>query len=93
MTAEPTVKRRGMRKQRQGVVVTRSGDKTVTVLVERREQHPLYGKVIRRTKRFQAHDERNECAVGDKVCIMETRPLSRRKRWRVVQILRKREAA
>ncbi|WP_422393079.1 30S ribosomal protein S17 [Neomoorella humiferrea] len=64
-------------------------DKTVVVAVESRVRHPLLGKSIRRTKKFKAHDEKNECRVGDKVLIMETRPLSKEKRWRVVEILEK----
>ncbi|EKP94857.1 MULTISPECIES: 30S ribosomal protein S17 [Thermaerobacter] len=78
---------RGKRKTRVGVVVSDKMDKTVVVAVESLVPHPLYGKRIRRTKKFMAHDENNECRVGDKVRIMETRPLSRHKRWRVVEIL------
>ena len=72
---------RNRRKVRLGVVVGDRADKTVTVLVERRFAHPLYGKQITRSRRYQAHDEKNECRVGDKVSIMETRPLSKTKRW------------
>jgi small subunit ribosomal protein S17 len=79
--------KRGMRKTRVGVVVSDKMDKTVVVAVERHVQHPLYKKTIKRTTKFKAHDENNECRVGDKVLIMETRPLSKEKRWRVVQIL------
>jgi small subunit ribosomal protein S17 len=64
-------------------------DKTVVVSVEDRVKHALYGKVIRRTKKYKAHDEKNECGIGDRVLLMETRPLSATKRWRVVQILEK----
>jgi len=64
-------------------------DKTIVVAVERLMRHPLYGKIIKRTKKFKAHDENNECRVGDVVTIMETRPLSRHKRWRLVKIIRK----
>ncbi|MBM7583029.1 small subunit ribosomal protein S17 [Caldicoprobacter guelmensis] len=78
---------RGKRKVRIGVVVSDKMDKTVVVAVERKVRHELYGKVIKRTKKFKAHDENNECRVGDKVMIMETRPLSKEKRWRVVEIL------
>ena len=78
---------RNRRKVRTGVVVGDRADKTVTVLVERRFAHPLYGKQITRTTRCHAHDEENECRVGDKVSIMETRPLSKIKRWRVVELL------
>ncbi|NOX36122.1 MAG: 30S ribosomal protein S17 [Calditrichaeota bacterium] len=80
---------RGIRKTRVGVVVSDKMDKTVVVAVERLVKHPLYKKYIKRTKKFKAHDERNECQVGDKVKIMETRPLSKTKRWRVVEILEK----
>ncbi len=78
---------RNRRKVRLGVVVGDRADKTVTVLVERRFAHPLYGKQITRSRRYQAHDEKNECRVGDKVSIMETRPLSKTKRWRVVELI------
>lgn len=78
---------RGRRKEFVGRVVSDKMDKTVVVAVERLVRHPLYQKVVRRTKKFKAHDERNECRVGDKVRIMETRPLSKEKRWRVVEIL------
>ncbi|MYG80895.1 MAG: 30S ribosomal protein S17 [Gemmatimonadetes bacterium] len=78
---------RNRRKVRMGVVVGDRADKTVTVLVERRFAHPLYGKQITRSRRYQAHDEKNECRVGDKVSIMETRPLSKTKRWRVVELI------
>ncbi len=80
---------RNKRKVRTGVVVSDKMDKTVVVAVERMMRHPLYGKIIRRTKKFKAHDENNECRVGDVVTIMETRPLSRHKRWRVVKIIQK----
>ena len=89
--AEPTGSdaRRGERKTRQGYVVSDKMDKTVVVEVEDRVKHPLYGKVMRRTSRLKAHDEQNECGTGDRVLIMETRPLSATKRWRVVEILEK----
>ncbi|WXJ83170.1 30S ribosomal protein S17 [Moorella humiferrea] len=80
---------RNQRKTRIGSVVSDKMDKTVVVAVESRVRHPLLGKSIRRTKKFKAHDEKNECRVGDKVLIMETRPLSKEKRWRVVEILEK----
>jgi len=80
---------RGMRKTRIGKVVSDKMDKTVVVAVERVMRHPLYGKTIKRTKKFKAHDEENRCKVGDKVKIMETRPLSKEKRWRVVEIVEK----
>ncbi len=78
---------RSRRKVRTGVVVGDRAEKTVTVLVERRLAHPLYGKQIKRSKKYHAHDEENECRVGDTVSIMETRPLSKTKRWRVVELL------
>jgi 30S ribosomal protein S17 len=80
---------RNYRKTREGLVVSDKMDKTVVVSVEDRVKHPLYGKVIRRTKKYKAHDENNECGVGDRVLLMETRPLSATKRWRVVHILEK----
>ncbi|HHV17604.1 MAG TPA: 30S ribosomal protein S17 [Thermoanaerobacterales bacterium] len=80
---------RNQRKVRTGVVVSDKMDKTITVAVERLMRHPLYGKTIKRTKKFKAHDKNNECKVGDIVTIMETRPLSRHKRWRLVKIVRK----
>ena len=80
---------RNYRKTRQGYVVSDKMDKTVTVEVEDRVQHPLYGKTIRRTKKVKAHDEGNSAGVGDRVLLMETRPMSATKRWRVVQILEK----
>lgn len=82
-----TVKPRGRRKVREGLVVSDKMDKTVVVSVEDRVKHDLYGKVMRRTSRLKAHDEQNDCGEGDRVLIMETRPLSATKRWRVVKIL------
>ena len=73
---------RGMRKTRTGVVVSDKMDKTIVVEIRTRVKHPLYGKIMNRTKRFKAHDENNECGIGDTVRIMETRPLSKDKRWR-----------
>lgn len=78
---------RNLRKQRVGVVSSDKMDKTVSVLVSRRLMHPIYGKFVKRNKKFLAHDETNDCRIGDKVRIMEVRPLSRKKRWRVVEIL------
>ncbi|MBX6749054.1 MAG: 30S ribosomal protein S17 [Micromonosporaceae bacterium] len=83
-TAAPA---RNRRKVREGIVVSDKMDKTVVVQVEDRVKHPLYGKVMRRTSRLKAHDENNSAGVGDRVSIMETRPLSATKRWRVVEIL------
>jgi len=74
---------------REGIVISDRMDKTVVVRVERTTRHPLYRKVLRRGTRFKAHDERNECRVGDRVRIMECRPLSREKAWRVVEIVRR----
>jgi small subunit ribosomal protein S17 len=78
---------RSRRKTAQGLVVSDKMDKTVVVTVEDRVKHPLYGKVMRRTERLKAHDEQNQCGVGDRVLLMETRPLSATKRWRVVEVL------
>jgi len=80
---------RGRRKTREGKVVSDKMDKTVVVLVENRVPHPLYGRIVRRTKRFQAHDENNEFHIGDTVQITECRPLSRNKAWRVTQLVEK----
>jgi small subunit ribosomal protein S17 len=80
---------RGYRKTREGYVVSDKMDKTVIVAVEDRFTHPLYGKVVRRTSKLKAHDEANACGVGDRVLLMETRPTSATKRWRVVEILEK----
>jgi small subunit ribosomal protein S17 len=88
MTAEEQTKR-NFRKTREGLVVSDKMDKTVVVAVEDRVQHPLYGKTIRRTSKLKAHDEANTCGVGDRVLLMETRPLSASKRWRVVEIVEK----
>lgn len=87
--AENDVVTRGRRKVRVGTVVSDRMDKTVVVAVERIMRHPLYGKTVKRTKKFHAHDENNECHVGDVVEIMETRPLSRTKRWRVARVIQK----
>ena len=80
---------RGKRKNREGMVISDGMDKTIVVRVERRERHPLYGKEIKLYKKYYAHDEKNEAHVGDKVSIAETRPLSRLKRWRLVEIVEK----
>ena len=87
--AEDAATPRGYRKTRRGYVVSDKVDKTVVVEVEDRVKHPLYGKVIRRSTRVKAHDEANEAGVGDLVRIMETRPLSATKRWRIVSIVEK----
>jgi small subunit ribosomal protein S17 len=80
---------RNSRKLRQGVVVSTAGDKTAVVKVEERKKHPLYGKMITQSKKFHAHDEGNLAGVGDTVTIMETRPLSKLKRWRLIEIVEK----
>jgi small subunit ribosomal protein S17 len=87
-TSTPTTQR-GFRKTREGYVISDKMNKTVTVEVEDRVQHPRYGKTIRRTTKVKAHDEANSAGVGDRVLLMETRPLSATKRWRIVQILEK----
>jgi small subunit ribosomal protein S17 len=81
--------KRGFRKTREGLVVSDKMEKTVVVAVEDRVKHPLYGKVLRRTSKLKAHDEANSAGIGDRVLLMETRPLSATKRWRVVQIIEK----
>jgi small subunit ribosomal protein S17 len=78
---------RNLRKERIGVVVSNKMDKSIVVEIERREKHPIYGKFIKKTNRFMAHDEKEECNIGDTVRIMETRPLSKRKCWRLVEII------
>lgn len=78
---------RNLRKERIGVVVSNKMDKSVSVLVERKVKHPKYGKFVKRSTKFMAHDEKNECGMGDTVRIMETRPLSKNKRWRLVEII------
>jgi small subunit ribosomal protein S17 len=89
-SADATAKdARGYRKTRRGYVVSDKMDKTVVVAVEDRVKHPLYGKVMRRTEKVKAHDEANACGIGDVVTIMETRPLSATKRWRVVEVVEK----
>ena len=80
---------RNLRKTRVGVVVSNKMEKTVVVAIKERVKHPLYGKIINRTKTFKAHDEQNECGIGDTVRVVETRPLSKDKRWRVVEIVEK----
>ncbi len=83
------VQERNLRKTKTGIVVSNKMDKTITVAVERKIVHPLYGKFLKRTKRFAAHDEKNECNIGDVVKIMETRPLSKNKSWRLIEIIQK----
>ncbi|HMU72361.1 MAG TPA: 30S ribosomal protein S17 [Ferruginibacter sp.] len=80
---------RNLRKTKLGVVSSNKMDKTITVSVERKVKHPLYGKFVKKSTKFHAHDEKNECSIGDTVRIMETRPLSKLKRWRLVEIVEK----
>lgn len=80
---------RGIRKSRVGVVVSDKMDKTIVISMSTRVRHPLYGKIIKRTNKFKAHDEENACGIGDTVRVMETRPLSKDKRWRLVEIVEK----
>jgi small subunit ribosomal protein S17 len=89
MSEQETTEVRAQRKQREGYVISDKMNKTVIVAVEDRVKHPLYGKVLRRTSKLKAHDEQNACGIGDRVLLMETRPLSATKRWRVVEILEK----
>ena len=81
--------KRNLRKERIGVVSSNKGDKTITVMVKWKEKHPIYGKFVNKTKKYHAHDEKNECSIGDTVRLMETRPLSKTKRWRLVEIIEK----
>ncbi|QEC45628.1 30S ribosomal protein S17 [Pseudobacter ginsenosidimutans] len=80
---------RNLRKTRTGVVTSNKMVKTITVAVERKVKHPIYGKFVKKTTKFHAHDEKQECTVGDVVVIMETRPLSKTKRWRLVEVVEK----
>jgi small subunit ribosomal protein S17 len=80
---------RNLRKTRTGVVRSNKMDKTITVTVERKVKHPIYGKFVKKTTSFHAHDEKNECTIGDIVKIMESRPLSKTKRWRLVEVIEK----
>lgn len=80
---------RSLRKERTGIVTSSKMDKSIVVSVERKVKHPIYGKFIKQTKKFMAHDEKNECGIGDLVKIMETRPLSKNKNWRLIQVLEK----
>jgi small subunit ribosomal protein S17 len=80
---------RNLRKTRTGVVTSNKMAKTITVAVERRVKHPIYGKFVKKTTKFHAHDEKDECTIGDTVRIMETRPMSKTKRWRLVEVVEK----
>ena len=81
--------KRNLRKERVGIVPSNKCDKTITVTVKYKEKHPIYGKFVNKTKKYHAHDEKNECGIGDKVRVQETRPLSKTKRWRLVEIIEK----
>ena len=80
---------RNLRKVRTGKVVSNKMDKTIVVAIENHVKHPVIGKIVKRTYKLKAHDEKNECTIGDTVCVMETRPLSKDKRWRLVEIIEK----
>jgi small subunit ribosomal protein S17 len=80
---------RNLRKTKLGVVTSSKMDKTITVAVERKVKHPIYGKFVKKTNKFHAHDEKNECGLGDTVKIMESRPLSKTKRWRLIEVVEK----
>ena len=87
MSEETTTEQRGARKVLQGIVVSDKMDKTIIVLVEDRVKHPLYGKVMTKSSRLKAHDETNDAGIGDRVRVMETRPLSATKRWRLIEVV------
>ena len=86
---EAQIELRGRRKTRTGLVISNKMDKSITVSVERKVKHPIYGKFLKKTTKFMAHDEKNECSIGDVVKIMETRPLSKNKCWRLVEVVEK----
>jgi len=81
------MEKRNLRKERTGIVVSNKMDKSIVVQIERKVKHPMYGKFIKKTNKFVAHDEKNDCNIGDTVLIMETRPLSKNKNWRLVEII------
>ncbi len=81
------MEQRNLRKERVGLVVSNKMDKSISVVVTRRVKHPVYGKYMTKTKKFTAHDEKNDCGIGDTVKIMETRPISKQKRWRLLEII------
>jgi small subunit ribosomal protein S17 len=89
MSEVVTTVERNLRKTKAGVVTSNNGDKSITVKVERKVKHPLYGKFVKKSTKFHAHDEKNECSIGDTVRIMETRPISKTKRWRLVEVIEK----
>ena len=80
---------RNLRKERTGVVTSNKMDKSITVAIKWKEKHPIYGKFVNKTKKYHAHDEKNECGIGDTVKVMECRPLSKDKRWRLVEVIEK----
>jgi small subunit ribosomal protein S17 len=86
---KPTMEQRNLRKVRIGKVVSDKMDKSITLTVDRKVKHPLYGKFVQKTTKLMAHDEKNECGIGDTVKVMETRPLSKNKRWRLVEVIAK----
>ncbi len=86
---EPNLSERNARKERTGRVVSNKMDKSITIAIERKVKHPKYGKFMTKTTKLMAHDERNECGIGDTIKIMETRPLSKNKRWRLIEIIEK----
>ena len=87
MLTDISMETRNLRKERVGVVTSNKMDKTITVAVQRKEKHPIYGKFVKKTTKFSAHDETNDCGIGDTVKIMETRPMSKNKNWRVVEVV------
>jgi small subunit ribosomal protein S17 len=89
MSEAITTLERNLRKTKLGVVTSNKMDKSITVKVERKVKHPLYGKFVKKSTKFHAHDEKNECSIGDTVKIMESRPLSKTKRWRLVEVVEK----
>ncbi|MEN9570818.1 MAG: ribosomal protein [Bacteroidota bacterium] len=89
MSEIANTEKRNLRKSKIGVVSSNKMDKTITVTVERKVKHPLYGKFVKKSTKFHAHDEKNECSIGDTVKIMESRPLSKTKRWRLVEVIEK----
>ena len=89
LTSPTTMEERNLRKVRIGKVVSDKMDKSITLTVDRKVKHPLYGKFVQKTTKLMAHDEKNECGIGDTVKVMETRPLSKNKRWRLVEVIAK----
>ena len=83
------MEKRNLRKERVGIVTSNKMDKSIVVAVERKVKHPIYGKFVKKTSKFHAHDDKNECSIGDVVRIMESRPLSKTKRWRLVEVVEK----